>query len=404
MMQFPRRMLLTCLAVFLLLPTAIAAQTPSASPAGSKNLQTLDIDGIPVALSPDGTQIAGIKRDPAQLCVWDIASLESICSDTMPVPITQRSVVWSPDSTAVAFSLDAAIYIEDSDIYVLETQSGITNNLTDDDPDDTGADAISISRDNVNEVPLDVFPAWSPDSQQLVFARTVWSTRADTGTKLMTISRNGGEPQKLVTLHRSMPFLVYSPMQWLQDGSILVSTWHPRIDDPLNSIRRVTPEGKVTDILSGHPEVGVPSASIASVTADGSQASIYSYVMLNQFGFEPGTVWFRMDTTTGAFEPWETVLGLATEPTQALASNGPGVLIAAPVFGPDDASVAFMTRVGNGPVHVSIMDAQGTVSEIATIDPDTTDTTRYPAEPRISWASNNTLLVILPDTTVLMSL
>lgn len=403
MMQFPRRMLLTCLAACLLLPAATAAQTPSASPAGSETSKTLDIDGMPIALSPDGTQIAGIKRAPDQLCVWDIASLESICSDTVPVPITPRSVVWSPDSTAVAFSLDAAIYIDDSDIYVLEAQSGTTNNLTNDDPDDTGADDISISYDNPNDVPIDLFPAWSPDSQHLVFARSIWSKEPVAGTILMTVSRAGGQPQELVTLHRSMPFLIYSPMQWLPDNSVLFSTWHPKIDDPLNGIRRSTPDGKVTDILSGHPEAGVPSASIDSVTTDGSQASIHSHLMLNQYGFEPGAIWFRLDTNTGAFEPWEPVLGLATEPTQALATDGTGVLIAAPVFGPDDTSVAFLTRTGNGQVHVSIMDAEGVISEIATVASESKATQQYPAEPRIAWAENNTILVILPDTTMLIS-
>lgn len=84
-----------------------AAQTPAASPAGSAALTLVDVPGVVLALSPDGTMAAG-RVDREILAVWDVATFETI-AHSEPLPdlglLDQTSLTWSPDGTALAWSL-----------------------------------------------------------------------------------------------------------------------------------------------------------------------------------------------------------------------------------------------------------------------------------------------------------
>src|SRR5690606_36459546 len=87
--------------------------------------------------------------------------------------IDHTSVTWSPDSTALAWSLDAARLMRDSDIYVFDVHSGQITNLTDAEP--TDKDAVSLMDDDVSGLALDVdlYPSWSADGERIYFARTI---------------------------------------------------------------------------------------------------------------------------------------------------------------------------------------------------------------------------------------
>lgn len=102
--------------------TALAAQPSSATP--------VEVDGFPLSLSPDGSLLAGMGADGRQFCVWDIDRLESRCDGDLPDLVEVRSIAWSPDSTAVAFSLGVLNRLTDSDLYIFDAVTGTLDNLT----------------------------------------------------------------------------------------------------------------------------------------------------------------------------------------------------------------------------------------------------------------------------------
>lgn len=95
-------------------------------------------------------------------------------------------------------------------------------NLTEDDSDDTGADKLECGNDPL-EVPVDLYPSWSPESHDLAFERTLVSGTRDRETILMRIPFRIGTPEELVSITRGEPMTVAGSMIWQEDGTILLS-------------------------------------------------------------------------------------------------------------------------------------------------------------------------------------
>jgi hypothetical protein len=83
-MRLHMPVLVMILVASLLMPGARAQRFPSPAP--------LDIDGFPLALSPDGASVAGVDAAGGQFCVWNLATLEPTCDGDLPAPIEARSV------------------------------------------------------------------------------------------------------------------------------------------------------------------------------------------------------------------------------------------------------------------------------------------------------------------------
>src|SRR5690606_13981681 len=122
--------------------------------------------GSPITMSPDGAWIAGIGPEFA-LCIWDVATMEPTCDQAERIPIAAESLVWSPDSTAVAFTEDAFRSAYESDIHVYEVGVSESVNITDD-----GIEGGLFDLPDEGPLPGDVMPVWTSDSQSLVFARS----------------------------------------------------------------------------------------------------------------------------------------------------------------------------------------------------------------------------------------
>ncbi|MGC4190469.1 MAG: hypothetical protein QM589_04445 [Thermomicrobiales bacterium] len=283
-----------------------ASCLPTAWPADGALLvdddQVLSVDGMPMAISPDGKWLAGpgsgIDRE---FCLWDVETLTPQCADAgSSLPVTLETVTWAPDSSAVAFSLDATVRFVDSDIFVMDID-GTLHNITDD-----GFDGrLSLSGDGP-EVPVDIYPAWSRDSRELVFARTVWGLEAP-GTALYAIGRDGGAPTLRFAVSPEEPFLVFSPMHWLDDGSILFSVIHTDQENSQNGVWKLGASGSVTKVVAGAMANDVPMPFVSDVSPDGTQATIFSLALAGQRRYEGGTdgkpIYFVADLATGALSP-----------------------------------------------------------------------------------------------------
>lgn len=350
----------------------------------------LAIDGFPLAVSPDGASIAGVDRTGQQFCVWEIATREATCDGDLPAPVEARSVTWAPDSAAVAFSLGSSSRFVDSDIYLFEVPDGSLRDLTDDDMNGTDGDPISIVLRSHEPFPVDVFPAWSPDSASLLFARSTWEDEDAQTVTLMTIPRHGGAPQPFAALDDVALFGVAGPMIWREDGSVLLTTRHPNPTDTSTAIRLLDADGTLTVLVDGSAAGPIADPVLASVSNDGTAVSAWSRLDFHEGLWAEGTpVFFHVAIGSGTATPWNEYPGVDL-PDDAR-------LLAPPVFGPDG-SVAFLWRVRGGEMGISVLDGAGTFRTVSPV----VYTPGGPAarninalSPTLQWADDGTLLLVL---------
>jgi dipeptidyl aminopeptidase/acylaminoacyl peptidase len=313
--------MLAATATGIALPGTLRAQAPVASPATSSSIRLVDVPGIPLALSPDGTMIAGLV-DRDRFCIWDSETFEAI-AESEPMEeigiIDELSVSWSPDNSAVAWSLDAARLLRDSDIYVFDVDNGQITNLTDDPPTDMDAPKLPLGAPPADSpaMDVDVQPSWTADGESLVFARTVWGGSPEAGTSLMSIPRGGGDATELATLSPEMPFLVSSIKAGMDDGSVIYATWPPDPDSPDQGLTRTT-----------------PSMFLLSVAPNARKASLVSMINYTALDNALGPTWIEMDLDTGIPTAFEEVLSLPTDPQEAARQDL--ILLGAPAFLTDD--------------------------------------------------------------------
>lgn len=376
--------------VLLIFITGATLFAPGLGAQDDAPLQPLGVDGFPLAISPDGTSVAGVDGTGAKFCVWDLATLEPVCDGDLPAPVEARSVAWAPDSSAVAFSLGSSSRFVDSDIHVFEVADGTLHNLTDDDINGTGADPISVFLRSHEPFSVDVFPAWSPDSVSLLFARTHLNDEEAGGVTLMTIARDGGEPQASAVLDDVAMLGIAGPMHWREDGSIILTTTHPNPTDTSTSLRLIDPDGAMSVLVDGSADGPITDPVIASISADGAAVSAWSRLDFHEGLWAEGTpIFFHVDVESGTATPWNAYPGVDL-PDDAR-------LLAPPVFGPDG-SVAFLWRVRGGDMGISVLDAAGTfrtLSEVAYTPGGFTPRNINGLSPTLQWADDGTLLLIL---------
>lgn len=394
------------------LPNMLAAQTPEASPAASlvvaigdwriASTRELDVEGEIVSLSPDGQWLARTGPDGG-LCVWNVETLEPRCTgENLPVyadPFFPAWLAWSPDSSAVAFSLDAIRQGPDSDIYVYELEDSTLTNLTDD-----GYEG-SIVEEPV-AVPVDVLPTWSPDGRQLAFVRSTLSDEASS-TAIMRVDRAGGEPGKVYTLGTREPLAIWMPMYWLPDDTILFAQRSADREHSDSGVWRVGLDGSnPTQLVTDSIEAGIPGASIMDVSGKHGIASVFSPLLLTQFfTAQEQVLYWTVDLADGTPSPVP-YIDLETKQTipATEATTAPGASIAFPTgplaFSPDGSVAVLLYRSPDASTYVAMLHRGS--SEVVLLARLQTDVDLSLATPQ--WAANDTILLHSLSGTMLITL
>ncbi len=391
-----RRLLTPILALLVLLMAApVAARTPAASPVatGSVKVRALDVEGRGFALSPDGQWLAGVGPDQAP-CFWDVETLTPTCADVeLPIMLHPSfpAMAWAPDISAVAFSLDAPRLAYDSDIYLFERESGALTNLTD--------DGFEGSLLDVSEAtPIDIVPTWSPDSQQIVFSRSVMED-STSSTTVMRIDRAGGGPVKIVSPDIEEPMTVWMPMHWLPDDTILYTVASSKIDEPRNGLWRVGVDGANPEkLIAGDAASDIPAPAVASVDLETGVMSIYSPLLLAQFGANPEQPIFWLgDLDDGSVRPlplYDADQGVTLDPASVQpADMSRYPLLASPGspagLSPDGSSGVVVYRDASGASSLAMLDiATGEIALLPAL-PDGTQV--QPVAPQ--WVDDGAILL-----------
>jgi hypothetical protein len=384
------------------------AQTPAASPVapgGTLDVRPLDVEGdrMSFALSPDGQWLAGVGPDQAP-CFWDVETLTPQCADEeLPILVHPyfSAMAWAPDSSAVAFSLDTPRMAYDSDIYVFERESGVLTNLTDD-----GYEGALF--DGPDDLALDIVPSWSPDGTQIVFSR---SLREDdtSSTAIMRIDRGGGEPVEVATLPIEQPLVIWTPMTWLPDDTIVYTISSADVDQPRNGLWRVPVDGDdPVKLVPGDGAADIPAAMAAGVSPKSGAISVYSPLLMAQYtaGFERPIFWLGNldggEVTPIPVVEADTGAALDTYPADPASSQKTGLAypVAPAAISPDGATALLMYRPLDGNVSLATLDiASGEITFLPAL-PEGTEL--QPMAPQ--WADNDTVLLIGPETPLLVTL
>jgi Tol biopolymer transport system component len=353
----------------LLMPGAAAAQQghaprPEASPVAATGWEVVDqreitVDGEMVTLSPDGQWIAGTGPENT-VCIWAVETLEPTCAtvDSQPDHWTMQ---WSPDGTAIVWTHRSTTTFQDSDLYIMDVPAGTVTNLTD---DQVHAPITSFDEQPSPGMVVDQAPAWTPDSQTIVFARLEWGS-SGAATGIYSISRTGGEPQFIHQPEADEAWTITFPMHVLSDGSILYPVTAAGSGD-FNGLWLLPPGGEPRQVMPGTRDDEFPSPIIVDVHEDpaGTVISGTSLGLANSGDFSQ-PIAFQLDLGSGAVTP-------------SAARTSPAT------FAPD--GTAFLQEEQLGALVIIAEDARSELGMIGL--------SRYATLRGIDWASNNTLLIL----------
>lgn len=305
------------------------------------------------SISPDGATLMGVV-DREIIAFLDAETLEEI-SRTEPVTeikiLDELSIAWSPDSSKIAFSLDAWKLGRDSDIFIVEAATGTITNVT---AEGDEQEAPPLFGDDAGDQLIDMYPLWMTNDT-ILFGRHRMAEQIT--CVLTTLTLSSGEVDNWASLHDKGLRFVAGPLHPVGENRVMM--W--MTDEPGKPVVAVVSATGEAETLNS---VGVPFARL--VDADKTFAYLTSADSI-------GDVW-RTSMDDGEEQPLYEVLGL--EPFAAQLTY--------PACGPEPGSFALIARSAQGDNEVLLFD--GTESTvIATLDD-------FPTDARCHWVEGRLLI------------
>ena len=270
--------LLALVGLLALLPISAAAQEAEATPPAERPWQVaetreLAVDGELVALSPDGTRIAGVGPGGGEICVWEVDTLDATCAgdglDIQRHPLS-GGIAWAPNSAAVAFIAGDWQEFEPTEVMVFEIERERLRNLT-----RSGFHGRLL---------IHTGPAWTSDSARVVFGQTD-----------PTVS--DAPPGEIIVYHLDLAvavpipledeFSIYAPVVVMPDDSVLF-----RVDlEPMGTsnagIWQVDPDGSdLEQVLAGEEDAPIDRPVVTDVSADGAWLVVASETAMARRAFD----------------------------------------------------------------------------------------------------------------------
>lgn len=333
-------LLTSALMASLLLPILALAQeaTPSPPPRTFTSAEQI------VLLSPDGRSVATMGRRPDRLCVRDAGTgALRVCGDLKArrIKIRLNDIVWSPDSTRIAFAENSFQLLLDGDLWVMDAATGVLTNLTDDKVEGSFL-VVGDANKIVGAVYEDGTPTWSPDGGSIAFSRSTILDGKTAGTVIAVVPASGGAVRTVTSVSVQEIGVVYYGMVWSPNGgAIAYSVMHTAPDDPENGIWTVGVDGKNPRRLIGSdPALGRPM--IRAINATG----------------ETGLILY-LEAASRAMPETLFLLNMATGERTAIpppSDASTGAVVRGAVFSPDGAKLLVIVQRGSSESRVVVRD------------------------------------------------
>lgn len=176
--------------------------------------------GTGAYLSPDGTRFAYIGRDG--FCTYSLDGTRQGCtqvSGEAQERLVRRpdleAISWSPDAKWLVITQRSLVDFVDSDIWIMNADTGELINLTDDEFEGR----IPLGEQGAKPFWLDLAPRWSSDSTRIAFIRYA-SEQEITSPVAYAVSIDTGVAEELGSLSSLGGFPSYA-LAWSPDGMTL---------------------------------------------------------------------------------------------------------------------------------------------------------------------------------------
>jgi Tol biopolymer transport system component len=305
-----------------------------------------------ISLSPDGGSLVAAKPATGyargQLCTYDVETLaERACADLSGLDSGLRvdDVVWSPDSTKIAFAEEAFKLLRDGDIWVMDAATGDLLDFTDEGIRGP-VPILNQGNSDITQFFIDVNPAWSPDGRSLAFSRSTWRDGEWRGNEVAVLPLAGGTPRTVVQVTPDTPGVVYFGIHWQADGSrLFYNVNYLQQNDPRSGIWVVDADGQNARQVAGttDPDLGPPIA--VQVAPAGDRVLGFYIWVANQFSGK-GPLYALVDVASGRATP------LTLEDPNAPAY----AFVSLATLSPDGSKLLFVSRLTNPDFQLFVRD------------------------------------------------
>ncbi len=221
-------------------------------------------------ISPDGSTIAWITQSGSggdttlELCAYTFANAVSQC---LPFPDSflglPYQLMWSPDSSQIAFTENPISEGLESDIWLFTIDSGAFENRTDD--GSTGA----WRGLNADEFILDYFPMWNKADGSLYFFRSAPTMNLEFTLEVFRLPGDTGEPERVANYSElfTLQLLYFDDEFFYMDGVASISPDGKKIAFLMSSFQNV-PDVPANGLWVADLEVGNDTAVQFADTLD----------------------------------------------------------------------------------------------------------------------------------------